>query len=297
MARSPRTTRSVGALLAEHAAAFDVEARVAHDPIELPRRFADAPRDAEVVGLVAAALAYGRVSLFKPKLEAFTAGLGKRPARTLRAASPKKLLALAAPLDYRLTRPADAAAVLFAIARALDEWGSLEAAFAAHDEEPEPEDTVAALGGLVAWLRETALAAPKLIGGAISSRRVKHLLPDPFGGPCKRLHLWLRWMVRPPGPGSVDLGLWSHPSPARLLMPLDTHIARVAERIGLTERKTFTLPVAREITAALRRLDPDDPVRFDFALCHLGASGLCPARPVEEACSGCSFRPICRHWA
>lgn len=249
-----------------------------------------------MVGFISAALAYGRVDLFKPKLEAFFEGLGPQPRRRIERATAKTLLALAAPLDYRLTRPADAAAMLWALRRTLRTEGSLEEAFCAHDD-PAEADVVHGLGGLVATLRERALAAPAPIAGLLSPRRVRHLMPDPFGGVCKRLHLWLRWMVRAPGPGSVDLGIWKRVSAARLVMPLDTHVVRVAGRIGLSERTSLGLPMAREITARLRELDPDDPVRFDFALCHLGASGLCPARPVEKVCAGCPFRGICRHWS
>jgi uncharacterized protein (TIGR02757 family) len=102
------------------------------------------------------------------------------------------------------------------------------------------------------------------------------LLPVPSGGSaCKRSCLFLRWMVRPDD--GVDCGLWTRVSPSRLVLPLDTHLVRVARALGWTKRKTPGWPMALEVTERLRRLDPADPTRFDFALCRLGILGLLDA--------------------
>lgn len=98
------------------------------------------------------------------------------------------------------------------------------------------------------------------------------LFPFPSkGSPCKRLNLFLRWMVRN-GDG-VDLGIWDDIPKNKLVIPLDTHISRAANYLSLTNRKNPSWNMAREITEALRKIDPDDPVRFDFSLCHLTMSG------------------------
>jgi uncharacterized protein (TIGR02757 family) len=121
---------------------------------------------------------------------------------------------------------------------------------------------------------------------------LRHLCPDPgAGGAAKRWNLYLRWMVR--GPDGVDLGIWPDVPTAALVVPLDTHVARVARRLGLTRRKDLSWRTAEEITAALRVADPDDPVRFDFALCHLGMSGHCPPRRVPERCAICKLVEGC----
>jgi endonuclease III len=98
-------------------------------------------------------------------------------------------------------------------------------------------------------------------------------------------------MVR--GPDGVDLGIWKGVPAAALVVPLDTHVARVARRLGLTRRSDLSWRTAEEITAALRVADPGDPVRFDFALCHLGMSGHCPPRRDPARCASCVLAGGC----
>jgi hypothetical protein len=127
------------------------------------------------------------------------------------------------------------------------------------------------------------------------SRGYKHLFPLPSaGGPCKRLHLFLRWMVRREPP---DLGLWTSVSPARLLMPVDTHVENMSRAIGLTRRRSRNWKMAEDITARLARIDPADPVKYDFALCHKRMSGDCRDRRDAVVCGPCGLRGVCRHWA
>ena len=124
------------------------------------------------------------------------------------------------------------------------------------------------------------------------SRGYRHLFPLPStGGPCKRLHLFLRWMVRRAPP---DFGLWPEVSPAKLLMPVDTHIENMCRAVGLTSRKSRNWRMAVEITDRLRRLDADDPVKYDFALCHLGIAGDCPRKRDPVKCVQCPIQAICR---
>jgi endonuclease III len=93
----------------------------------------------------------------------------------------------------------------------------------------------------------------------------------------------------------VDLGAWRGAvPPSALVVPLDTHVHRVARCLGLTRRADASWRTAEEITAALRRVDPDDPVRYDFALCHLGMSGACPARRDPRRCAACPLAGACR---
>ncbi len=124
-------------------------------------------------------------------------------------------------------------------------------------------------------------------------RGLRYLLPSPDGGSaCKRWNLFLRWMVRPPREG-VDLGIWTTWSPAGLVMPLDVHVHRVSRFLGLTTRNDTSWRTAEAITDALRRLDPEDPVRFDFALAHLGISGDCRGHHDPEVCASCPLEPVC----
>jgi endonuclease III len=101
-------------------------------------------------------------------------------------------------------------------------------------------------------------------------------------------------MVRPAD--GVDLGLWSIP-PADLVIPVDTHIHRIGLNLRLTTRKTASWATAEEITANLRKLDPEDPVKYDFALCHLGVSRECPSRQDIDKCARCALQDVCSVWA
>src|SRR6266542_1808390 len=127
------------------------------------------------------------------------------------------------------------------------------------------------------------------------SRGYRHLFPLPsVGGPCKRLHLFLRWMVRREAP---DVGLWTTISPSRLLMPIDTHVENMSRAIGLTRRRSRNWRMAEEITARLVALDPADPVKYDFALCHTRMAGDCRDRRDPVVCPPCGLRAVCRHWS
>ncbi len=102
--------------------------------------------------------------------------------------------------------------------------------------------------------------------------------------------MFLRWVVRPDD--GIDLGLWRGVSTAQLIVPLDTHTARISRLLGLSQRRTADWKMAREVTAALRRLDPKDPVRFDFALSHLGISEGCSGK-AGEVCVRCPVSGLC----
>ena len=103
------------------------------------------------------------------------------------------------------------------------------------------------------------------------SRGMLFLLPSPArGGACKRLHLFLRWMVRR---DHIDFGLWPEVTPAKLIIPLDTHVAQVSKHLCLTRRKSPGLAMALDITRNLKCFDAADPVKYDFALCRLGMLG------------------------
>jgi endonuclease III len=103
-------------------------------------------------------------------------------------------------------------------------------------------------------------------------------------------------MVR--GPNEADLGLWrDRVDTAKLLIPVDVHIHKLARNLGLTARNTANWQTADEITAALRTFDARDPVRFDFALCHMGMVQRCPSKRDPVRCDGCGVRPVCRHWS
>ncbi len=288
---SPARADALRPLLERLDAALDRRARVAADPVEFPRACRD-PDDAEVAGLVAVSLAYGRADVFKPVVARALAAMGPSPARFAdafaRAPDPARFEGLV----YRFNRPADLRALVAAVGEVRGRHGSLGARFAAlfREEGSGPGALRPALARFAGELREAPAAAAQLRGRG--GRGLRHLLPDPAGpGASKRWNLYLRWMVR--GPDAVDLGLWREVPASALVVPLDTHVHRVARALGLTARRDASWRTAEEITASLRRIDPADPVRFDFALCHMGMSGLCPARRDARRCRACVLGAAC----
>ena len=296
-ARAPRLASTggwaraavVGPALEDLLRHTDAAARLRGDPVELVHAFSDST-DVEVAGLLCAALAYGRVDLFKPRLAALLRALGPSPGATARDAAPAELLERCAQFSYRMTGPRDVACLLYGAGRIVRAHGSLGAFFAARWRASG--SLRIALGDFVDEL--CAADFTPILGQREPTRRLKHLLPHPDrGSACKRLNLFLRWMVR--GPDGVDFGLWDVPSSA-LVVPLDTHVHRIGRFIGLTRRKDLSWRTAEEVTRRLRALDASDPVRFDFALSHLGISGECGSRRHARRCADCSLKPICRFW-
>jgi uncharacterized protein (TIGR02757 family) len=262
--------------------------RVGFDPVQFPRRY-PVREDAEVAGLLAASLAYGRVDGFVPKVEQLLLGMGPHPGAFLRGLDVDGAQRLLRGFVYRFNLGTDLAVLLLGAGKLLRQRGTFEPWLSG--PLAAGQGVHQALGGFVAALRDVPLAP--LLASLGPTRGLDHLLPVPLGpGAAKRLNMFLRWMVR--GPDEVDLGLWRSIPASALVIPLDTHIARIARRLGLTARRDLSWRTALEITANLRRIDSADPVRFDFALCHHGMSGVCSPRARAEACTGCELRTVCR---
>jgi uncharacterized protein (TIGR02757 family) len=262
-------------------ARYDTADALDRDPLGVPLAYA-LPLDREVAAFVAAHLAYGRVAPMVRAIRSALAPLGTRPADWLRKRSVpavrKELASALATWTWRFHTGFDLAAWLLAWKQLDRESGhGLEA----HLLPGPGEAPDAALSRLVQRLR-TEL--PASYGSRFS-------LPDPLeGAACKRWRMFLRWMVRT---GWPDLGLWTRYPTDRLVIPLDTHVARVSRYIGLTHRATPDGKMAYEITETLRRLDSADPLRYDFALSHLGILGDCPGVRKRSTCSECPLYSVC----
>jgi uncharacterized protein (TIGR02757 family) len=266
----------------------DVAARREADPVGFVHRYAD-PHDQELVALVASSIAFGNVATIRAKLGDLLERAGPRPA--LGADDAEALGRRLRGWKSRVFRGEDIARLLVGARAVQREHGSLGARFQAELSRrgPGPDGVREALASLCDAIR----AAGGLRRGG-PRRGPSHLLPDPRGASgCKRLLLFLRWMARPAD--GIDLGLWDVDL-ARLLVPVDVHIHRLARNLGLTARKDTSWRTTEEITAALARLDPADPVRYDFSLCHMGMLRRCPSRRVPVLCEGCGVKPVCVHW-
>ncbi|PYN00136.1 MAG: TIGR02757 family protein [Candidatus Rokuibacteriota bacterium] len=269
---------------------FDYAARVERDAIRFPLRYPD-PRDREIVALLTACLAYGRVDLFSRELERVFHEMGPSPAEFVARFDPARDGKVFARFRYRFNRPRDIVAFCVAARGALARHGTLEKCFLAGDS-----DAAGPIGPVLERFVRVFLEAGlgHVFPRGRLSRGYRHLFPLPSaGGPCKRLHLFLRWMVRREPP---DFGLWTSVSPARLLMPVDTHVENMSRAIGLTRRKSRNWRMAEDITLSLAAIDPQDPVKYDFALCHKRMSGDCRDRRDAVVCAPCGLRVVCRHW-
>ena len=258
----------------------------ATDPIQIVRRYRDSA-DREIVGFCASALAFGRVASVLNTVETLAAILGPAPAAYVRAFDPSAPHPELRAMVHRWTRGTDLVALLWMLRQMLDRSGSIEGFFAEGDG-PGAADVSAALESfstraLALDLRSAYRRVPKRPG-------VSYFFPRPSGGSgCKRLNLFLRWMVRR---DAVDLGIWGSVRPARLVVPLDTHVIRLGRCLRLTRYTSPGWKMAAEVTASLRAIDPDDPVRFDFSLCHVGMMNAC-GFGRRQGDTQCPLKGIC----
>ena len=263
----------------------------AADPIQIVRRY-DRADDREVVGFCAAALAFGRVGSVLQSIERLLASMGPEPARSVRAFDPRRDASSFRHLVHRWTRGADLAALLWVMKQMIERSGSIEGFFLER-YDPDADDVEGALDSFSA--RALSLDVKAVYGRAPRPTKgrpgICYFFPRPSAGSgCKRLNLFLRWMVRR---DALDLGVWTRVSPAKLVVPLDTHVIRVARCLRLTRYTSPGWRMARDITASLRRLDPEDPVKYDYALCHLGMMNACGFNRAQRD-SQCPLRGVCR---
>jgi uncharacterized protein (TIGR02757 family) len=259
----------------------------ATDPVHIVRRF-PAPEDREVVGFCAAGLAFGRVASVLQSIESLLAVMGPHPAAFVRDFDPARHGDRLAPLVHRWIRGRDLVALLLVLRRMLRESGSIEAFFLEGDDPAQPH-VGPALDAFSRRALDTDLR-PAYGRRVPKQRGVSYFFPRPSAGSaCKRLNLFLRWMVRQ---DEIDLGVWTMLSPARLIVPLDTHVIRLGRCLRLTRYTSPGWKMAAEITASLRQVDGSDPVRYDFALCHVGMMNACGfGKPQKD--SQCPLRGMC----
>jgi uncharacterized protein (TIGR02757 family) len=260
----------------------------ASDPVHIVRRY-DRNDDREAVGFCAAALAFGRVASVLHSIESLLEVMGPHPAAFVREFEPLRHSRRIEPLVHRWIRGRDLVALLLVLQRMLRESGSIEEFFLAGDDPASP-DVGRALDSFSRRALQTDLR--EVYGRRPPARPgVCYFFPQPSSGSaCKRLNLFLRWMVRR---DAIDLGVWTRVSPSRLIVPLDTHVIRLGRCLRLTRYVTPGWKMAAEITASLRLLEPADPVRYDFSLCHVGMMNACGFNRAQRDAQ-CPLRGLCR---
>ncbi len=224
------------------------------DPLEFLYDYPE-DRHREIVGLFASALAYGRVAQILKSVRRVLRELGDAPADFLSSASSKDIQELLPGFKHRFTTGEDVSCLLEGVRQVIQEHGSLGNCFQEFFQDSGGE-IIPALSMFVNRLRQA--------GNVQSS----FILPSPEkGSACKRLFLYLRWMVRS---DEVDPGGWSGIPASALLIPLDTHMHHIAQGMGFTARKQANLRTAIEITEHFRTVNPEDPVKYDFVLTRFG---------------------------
>ncbi len=240
---------------------------LATSALSVPHRYRRS-EDREIAAFVAASLAYGNVKQIHFSTETVLKAMGSSPSRFVRDFDPQRDAARFQHFVHRFNSGLDIALLCYLLQQAIRTRGSLQAFFL-QGYDPGHEDIGRALISFV----ERALSfdvSPFYPSGTLPANAgVRFFFPSPVkGSACKRLNLFLRWMVR--RRDEIDFGIWTEVSPAKLIVPLDTHVARIVRRLGLTKIKQVNWRMATEVTRRLRAFDPEDPVKYDFALCRIG---------------------------
>lgn len=262
--------------------------RINNDPIQFPRKLYDEGRslcEVEAAAVFSAMLAYGSAAQFTKKIqEAMNACdwqfLDFMQSKGRFSDQSKYKWPM-----YRMSKSEEIAVFVHAVGKVIEKNGSLKKVFLSGYL---PEHNLQ--NGLIK-LHECITQAAEEEQKPLS-HGIKHLLPDPASGGCaKRWHMFLRWMIRKDD--GVDMGLWPECRQSDLLIPVDRHISQIARHLGLTSRATDTWKTAEEIAENLRKICPEDPIKYDFALCHLGMSGECTHGKTKEPCKKCILAPCC----
>ncbi|NCG21825.1 MAG: TIGR02757 family protein [Rhodobacterales bacterium] len=265
---------------------IELEARVSTDPVFFVHRYT-VPADQELAGIFASTLAYGRVASFFSVLHPLFDYIDQHggPSKFVRDFHGPAHEPFLLPLRYRFNTGPDWILLFEALQACLQSWHTVADIFDGNTAQE-------ALETGIQRLRTQAAAQLQLPDESSLPRGFRYWLPRPSSGSaCKRWNLYMRWMVRPND--GVDLGVWTHLPIRSLIIPVDTHLHRVAGFLGLTDRRAADWKTAVQITHRLSMLNPDDPVGYDFSLCHLGISGACRGHRVASVCPACPLEPFC----
>lgn len=232
------------------------------DPLLVVHRFKTSS-EIEIVGLLASSLAYGRVDIIIRSIEKVLAicndNLQNFTLNTSYTIKKSKL----SNFKHRFNDGTDIALLLESTKNIYKKYGSIENLFyhSFNHSNGTMKET------MENFCKEFLNTADKIHKTSKSSFNYFFPLPSKGSG-CKRLNMYFRWMIREED--GIDFGIWKDADPSILIIPVDVHVARVGLQFGLTSRKNSDWKTAEEITSSLRKLDPHDPIKFDFSLCRFG---------------------------
>jgi uncharacterized protein (TIGR02757 family) len=228
------------------------------DPLEFLYRY-DNLQDREIVGLISSSLAYGRVAQILKSVDTVLEKMKPSPFRFLIETGHEQLEVCFRDFKHRFTAGYEIAGLLTAAGRMIRDSGSLNSAFLENYNSRDDNIIPASLD----FCKNLSF---------ISKNSCCSLIPSYKGGSAfKRLNLYLRWMIRD---DSVDPGGWKGIDTSKLIIPLDTHMHRISLQLGLTERKQADIKTAIEITESFKKIEKNDPIRYDFALTRIGINNL-----------------------
>jgi uncharacterized protein (TIGR02757 family) len=244
-----------------HYKAFNRES-IEPDPLQFLHLYSD-EKDIETIGFIASVLAYGQVNQINKSIQKIIDAAENKPHHFVISLDADKLKRLQG-IVHRFYTSEDISNLLLTLSKIYLNYDSLKNYFLQNYNESEKN-----LKNSISLFSRRFLSEfneSKITAG------IRFMLPDPhLNSACKRINLFLRWMVRK---DELDFGLWNEIPASKLTIPVDTHIAQICRRLKLTGRKNITWQMAEEITDKLRDFDPEDPVKYDFAICHIGMRGM-----------------------
>ena len=255
------------------------------DPLQFVYRYTNSA-DMEIVGLLSACLAYGRVEQIQNDLNNLLGRMGRSPHDFVVNFTNKDRASFEG-FKHRFNTGDDISDLLTLLKGVLAEYGSIEKYFLLGYDTAQ-ENTIFALMRFC----DSLLDKYRMAHQGHKSKGLAFLLAGPtLGGAAKRLNLFLRWMVRS---DDVDAGFWHSVDKSKLIAPVDVHIARLCRILGFHNHKNVSLKTAIEITRNFARISPDDPVKYDFALSRIGILEDCTGRRRDQ-CNICELLPWCRN--
>jgi len=239
-----------------HYQAFDRN-KISPDPIEFPKRFKNF-FDIEISAFLSSVFAYGNIKQIQSSLEKLHDVLGESPYEFILNFKPG--IKTSIQFKHRFYTVEDIETLLKVLQKVYLNYGSLNYLFLLYYF---PKDKN--LKNSISFFSNNLI---DLAGNSGITNGIKFMFPDPLkGSACKRMNLFLRWMVRK---DHIDFGLWKEIPTNQLVIPVDTHIAKIGRELKLTRRKIVSWKMAEEITENLKKFNPEDPVKYDFSLCHIG---------------------------
>jgi uncharacterized protein (TIGR02757 family) len=253
------------------------------DPLQFVYHYSD-PADMEIVAFLTAELAYGRVQQIQKSLTDLLGRMGASPFEFALNFDKQKRRRLKN-FKHRFTSGDSLSDLLELLKRVLSQYGSIQEFFV-KGYNPEDKNIIAALSKFC----DSLLDMYAKTHNESAPRQLSYLLPRPAtGSVCKRLNLFLRWMVRK---DSVDAGLWKRIDKAKLIVPVDVHMGRLCRILGFHDRKVASLSTAVKITECFAEIEPADPVKYDFALSRIGILENCTGQSSEK-CRVCELFEYC----